>query len=736
MIDSSSTGVHQSITSYLEKPKLIQTVSWTTSQLVSAELYSFEIGNVLEANDIWMDKIKGHLNIRGKAVVTLMVNGTPYHSGMLSLRYFPCFNRLPAESYIHRRSLISKSQLPGTYMLVNKNKVAIKIPYIAPTAFKDLYDPHNYDWGKVFLDVVAPLKAGTGADTTVQIQVWLHFEDFEAVAPTVPQGIMPQGDTGGKRKIKKLNVSEREKKPISAALGHAASAATALGGIPILSSIAGPTSWFLNAASNAASAFGWSKPTDTTSLVRTTENVHYYAVNSNGIDQSQPFGVLADNKVSLLPGIGGRDVDEMSIDFIKKQWAFYTSFEWDPTQAIGTQLFNINLLPYYFKEDIAGTTLTDMKAMSPVAFLSGLFDLYRGSIKLRFTFVATQFHSGSVEARYIPGTAASTTTTANAQYIHREVLDIQKGNQFCLEMPYAQAVNYLYRGDKYGVFTLNVVNQLRAPNSAPGSVTVVVEVAGCDDLEFAIPSNFGGEVVASTGELLPQGQVDDEDDDIVCGPIAGSKVMLDNNYSSLYCIGEKVMSLLQLLKMNSRLTVTSAYVPSTTYMMDPSAISFCTDLATPGIPSMHGDWLSLIANCYAFRRGGYRVRVCSGAGGSFTVCMTDEGYDTSTIQALDNGASLGGLVNNTLKLQSPMYITKPGDCGFAAQIPYYARTPFIVNRNYSSNGTGITIENPRKNLRFQSTTADQNMILLRSVAEDFQLGFWIGVPAISITPIR
>lgn len=766
LVDSSTTGnLDQGIASFMAKPIAIATGSITPANLANSLVFRFDIASQLQTNTIWQNKISGFMNCRGTAKVRLQINANPFQAGRLILCYIPQYGHSPKTFATHQTSLMTKTQLPHVEMSLQDTECELIIPYIAPTTHYNFLTGY-YDWGTVFCYVYSPVATGSGGNNQVTYTAWLSFDDFELATPIFPQ-------SGGFRVSNKKNIIKKYrvnaiksnidsevnegKGPISSVLSNVSSIASTLYAIPALSPIAGPTAWLSNVLSGVASSFGWSKPILDTPVCRMFSNSHAYLANTNEADVANNLGLIADNKVSVMPDVALSGVDEMSLAFIKKQKAYYKTVTWTSTtlpgpltrDEINPRLFS-TILP---SAPMGATSDINPEDLTPVAFLAKLYRYWRGSLEITIKIVKTQYHTGRLLVAFSPALFNTSIANSATNYIHREVIDLRDGNEFCISVPYCNNTMYMDRDRTLNSLVMmmyvNVLNELVAPETAAQSVELLFEVRGGDDLEFQVPVPFN---MAPVQYVAPQSGGDDQAEPILCNPIGGATIHDASRMGSQLCIGEHATSLLQLAKRYMRLSSFFVFAGQNQMRIYPYnwGAHFTTGVPLGGTSGpLTNDYLGLFAGCYAHSRGGVRYRLVTDpvseadvAAGSFITHLvpfnesTDPYFSLSTASTIDQlGLPSNEIANEDVVTNGVTSFDSAYVAGTAASVPMYSSTFTRINKLVfqSTAGTSLPFKSPDSNkfmLKFTSTApaiAAQTS-LFRCAADDFQFSFWIGVP--------
>lgn len=718
LLSLAKTRVEPTIADFMSKPYLVRTGSMSPSNVAGTYLSSFSISPSIYANSVWLDKLRGFSLWRGTAVIRLQVNASPFHAGMLRLHFIPQYTKYIREFSSHNANLQTRTQQPGVEFDIQDTEVTFRVPYISPTAYFDVASGGE-DWGSFFCTVYSPLATGALSPQTVDFSIWLSFEDFEVDGPSA-QSYVRKGQKGTSKAYMIRQPSEREARPVSTILGQASKIAASAMSIPNLAPFAGPTSWFLNAASGAAAAFGWSKPLDDNSHMRMLNEPHMFSANANSFDLSAPLALLADNKLGFLPNMSGSNEDEMSVAFLKSRFAYIETIKWLDTSS--GLLWTKSLHPRM--GDTSYPAVPGSYTCTPLSFLSRIFDAWRGGIRLKFTVVKTPFHSGRLMVTFDP--AGNVPTVHASAYLYRTVIDIREGSVFCLDFPYMKNVNYSFcdpsRGPVLGSVNIFVINELRAPPTVSADVEILVEACGSPDMEFQIPS------LINHGPILPQGADEDPVKELVCDYIGGANPNVGSTESSLYCIGETILSLLQILKRYNLVHTRIAFASSgcwTPYSL--GALRTATPMVNPEVG---GDPLSLFSAMYAYSRGGMRVKlVTTPSSGLMRVGYyqnpTAQVADTTPIQIknrVDFLSGGNGLGTNMNSLHHGV--------GFSVQIPQQTRMPFMVNEFDTVQAPPAGGTRPKAMLEWNctSTMLPETTFLYRAVADDFNMSYFLSTP--------
>lgn len=723
--------VVSSISEFMAKPRISKTATWTTGAAAGSLLLSGTSWTETALDSVFANKIFGFSGLTYTTNIRVQVNASPFQQGRLRLSYYPNAVATPLKVVGHLGHRTSISQLPGIEMNVNDVSMEMRIPFTSFQEYLDVVNTANQVMDPVswYLHVFSPLANGANATiTTASLTVWIWYTDVKLFgASTV--AIQSQSKRSGKGRAAVRHVSEQEEKPLSSWLSSSASLADSMSSIPILSGITGPTSWFLRHASGVASAFGYSRPANGEPVRPVAPHFHSALPNADGVTPASVLALAHDAKIRTLSEYSPSGQDEMSMNFIKRQWAYFDEFSWSSANAIGSQLYKHDLNLGF------SNNLTTGVSMTPLTMLSNLFRFYRGGIEVMFKFVKTGFHAGSlaVSAQYGTVSGANLLLT-DTDPLHRSVVDIQDGAEFCLSFPFICYSDYLETFELYGTFYVHVVNAIVAPETVPANVIVQMYVRGMEDLEFSTvaDANVLSPIVAQGGQL-------EEDSEIVCEPVGGrlsNKTM--SGLQTMDSMSESVSSLLQVLKYGSQLYNYVSAVPTSilTWDMYPFAVGTFTKTGVAPVvsPPYQAGAMNVIRSCFAYHRGSFELNLIANQG----ALPTQPTFTArSHISYGSPGPVFSGTADDysntfqtgTAKTITPHTAANSAQHGLSVLLPYrsrYRAAPVIL-----MDRTGSLNETQSLNA-FRYTVNPNDVVLLRA-GDDYQCMFWVGVPILTTT---
>jgi hypothetical protein len=522
-------------------------------------------------------------------------------------------------------------------------------------------------------------------------------------------------------------------------LRNVSKAADIVAQIPLLSSIAAPVSWFTDIAASVANVFGWSNPLDLSEVTRAVQTIIPYANNVDMPDAAMPLSLYARNAIEVLPGLGGTDIDEMSIDHLKTIFSYWQGFNISTSNTVGQLVHSMLTAPTSFGNGF-NEDGRDVYGQSPLTFLTNFFEFYRGGLIFKFIFVSTEFHSGRYAICFVPSESSSPTygTYANSNYVHREIVDLREGNEFTYHVPYTSISNYRTVSQGFGRVEFYCINPLVAPSSVSSTIRVLVEVCAAPDFEFAALKSTNM-IVATVNSPQSKVSFPNKINEISNGSIGSSTLNDDNCMNSRHCIGEKVVSILAMLKHNSQIIPVAQGTTAASAVVSPFLLFVGGYYAERIDSAYRSDLYTMLVSCFSMSRGSVRWRIFNN-----TRETTNTYETTSSSIVYPASGTIAGIPESTASSPPtnwPLRVVQNSIYRGAIDIqtPPYHHTFARTNMNEFVGNGAIFIKNyadlsANKITINVNTATDTGNIYFRQVADDFQLSGFISTPALIYNP--
>jgi hypothetical protein len=759
-INSSSDSLSQEVKEFLQKPVIIASGNFSTTDTYSTFPEFLSPNDILGSNNSMMaDKLKGYLGFRATTVLRLVVNATRFQQGRYNVQFVPTGGALTGSTGNSRNrlnaitsTLVQRIQLPHVELDLNcdteavlKYKYNSAYNFFPMSSFSSSTSLMAFGIFKIY--PYAPLVAGSGS-TTCGYTLWASFEDIELVSAAVPQS--GRGYSVNTRRKNETDIEQVSSGmgPISSALMRVKGAADVFTRVPLLSSYASMTSWYSEILAGAASAFGWSRPINLEHSGRVTQNYLPYAANVDGPDDSFPLSYSYKNQVGKAQGFSGTDIDEMDFSFLCSIPTYSLTGTWTTAQASGVALQTIPVRPLALlvTRTVTGVGISDI---GPYQLIANLFEQWRGSMIYKFKLVKTEFHSGRLAVSFSPCSSSFSAiipTLAETAFLHRQIIDIRECNEFTFVVPFISSTPYKLSTDIIGTFMVHILDPLIAPDTVSSSVGIILEHCMGPDAEFAVPKKNNMQYVMG---IAPQsGDPFANTETNVCanyrGNIGSSSIPSDECSNSLFCVGERISSLRTLMKMPNPLVMQIAPTASLYFNIIPYFLPYRYYNTTPAYvePAVYSDLYTLISSLYLYVRGGVRLKYLDNT--AVTAAEPLVAYlGTGVISGVANtGVTFSaqdgsGFADTVQRNGLPSFYWKAGYSG-EIQVPAYGRvhSRLVTDclANSTSFGYNIVSTSSAPAVFVSRTTVPSTVTLtglLRSASDDANCGVFLAVPPVS-----
>lgn len=569
------------LSEFLKRDVKIQEATWTHLQRFDFALNPW---NSFFSIDSVARKMQNYSLVKGNLVVTIMVNGTPFHHGALvmSYRYLNRENIQPTFQTDFLK-LVTYSQRPNVFINVSTGQSAcLCIPYVAPTNYFNLVEPELPAplMGRIEVNSVDLLQMVSGTEN-ITVSFLAHMTDVVLAAP-VPNlsafSQLPVFDFD----IEAQSDEYSEDGPISGPASTVANIAGALTEAPVIGPLAVATQMGANSIAHFARFFGYSKPVniEDRTIVKNIP-VRSLAL-TEGDDTSSKLTVTAKQELSIDPVLEGLlSEDQLALSFFTQRETILDRFEWFPSTPQDDFIYKIKVTP--IAEHRLVELGNELVIPTSLSMVSRLFEAWSGSIIYRFRIIASQYHRGRLQFVHTPTGVLSESNLYNTAY--NCIADISECRDISIVVHYRQGIGYslcdftnnlsftstnpvgtdLIPDQFYdnGILGVRVLNQLTVPGS--DRVQVVVSIKAGPDFELMNPTgegifnssiftpdavsgpitfDFDLEAQAADVEITPKNEFGKDDYRIVH---LGECTATPEHKPLLY-YGERVLSLRQLLK--------------------------------------------------------------------------------------------------------------------------------------------------------------------------------------------
>ena len=478
---------------FWERPVKIFTQQWDVGS--TGFYHLINPWEALLKNPRLANRISNYKNFRGNLHVKFTLNGTGFHFGRLLASYTPMFigDKVTRNSSTVPQDMIAASQRPHIYLdPCNSMGGILRLPFLWYYDSVDLTTSEFTQLGFLNIRELTPLLHANGGTDPVTITAFAWLSDVVISQPTQLDinGLVPQTDEYGVVSGP-ASVVER----ISGRLAKA----------PVIGPYARASEVASGAIKDVAKAFGYCKPIMLDGIKPYRPLYAGNMVNTEGEDSSIKLSLDPKQELSVDPRIVSSTLDdEMSIVKIGERESFLTSFPWKVGDAPETQLFEISVSPMLY--DKVSTVENTEYHFTPGAFVAAPFEWWKGSMRIRFQFVTSNYHKGRVRLIYDPNESI---TSPDYNLAFNQVVDISEENDFSIDIgwashagmlrvrgPYSQVdlpftrtgAHDYSRTSHNGTLKVCILNELTTPNTTVlNDIGVNVFVASCSDMTFMSP---------------------------------------------------------------------------------------------------------------------------------------------------------------------------------------------------------------------------------------------------------
>lgn len=700
----------QNLIDYFAKPYIISSISWTTETPLT-ELVSFEVpSDIIAQSPVMLNRIQYWRGFRGDVVFDFEINPAQSQSGKL-LCVFQPFTRVSSNRYYARwYHLTSLTQMPKLEIdLATDTGGEMIIPFRLPAAYypvQNVFDTTQIeDYGTLTITPYAPLRGG--GSLTITTRVSFRPETVKLVNPTIrPLVAPPIIDHTFKARAKKRDV-EHSVGPVSAVLNSVSRVASTLASVPSFSVVAGPVSWVTAAAAGAASMLGYSNPRQERppKLV-----ISRMAPDLCTTDQALPAYVYAftgASRVGSVPSNSLCDLDEMHFSYLLPMCTFESSAVWSTASPVNTDFFG-QQVPFDLGRVVTNTPPTAYWIhYAPWRAIAMLFDQYHFSVILKIKIAKTRFHTGKLLVVFDTDVDADAPTVETANPAWQVVIDISKGSEWAIKLPYSNHNHYSNYAQNYGRVHVLVQNQLQAAGGAATAVDLIFETCVDSDASFGYPVDVGH--WNTSGGTLPSDAVQPLTHLVTLGP------NIDPVSYESACQGDTCHSLRTYLKRGVEVTNGSADICAAFPCNVPwGTISYDNaETETPLHPNLK--WIS---SWYGLYRGTLNYHASVG-----TACPA---Y-LSMPAKLDGSPPIDGV--NTME-----YIQFiPSTTMVSLQCPQMALNPWRYTVGYADNNVPNIASFYVPWIVLQFNNANTRTRILTCLGDDFTFAYFLGVEPLITT---
>jgi hypothetical protein len=407
-------GLTNDIIGFLKRPVLLHSFEWTKAQGRGAIVTQKDFPHDwIFSNPMIQEKLRGFRFLRCTFVIEIQVNAQPFNAGAL----LAWFNPLGGEDYKRLSSayhLGGKFGYPNAVYRCNESTACrIRIPFFPVMSHYDLVEGYGTA-GRLQVEILSAL---TGADD-VDGTIWCWAENIDL---TMPTGINPAPALSGKAQA---GTAE-------ALTGNVMKMVDAVPGVSlagsILPEVMDKAASVITSAGAIATAFGWSKPLNS-NITENMQMAHVrFAPNATGTTDARVMALDGKNTTATATDVFNTKADEMSFKEIIRRPIYLTRSMLRKVQKAGDRILYFPADPCWCPRRTVGSgeTAGIIREETYLSYLSTCAAFWRGTLKYKFVFFKTPFHSARIRITFVPGPRIEDTSTIDLAKCYSEIHDIR-----------------------------------------------------------------------------------------------------------------------------------------------------------------------------------------------------------------------------------------------------------------------------------------------------------------------
>jgi hypothetical protein len=480
------------LNNFFSRPVKIFETAWETNSPLFARIDPW---SAFWENPRVLEKITHYALLRCTMNVKLLINGNAFYYGRGMMSYEPLaeddgisYNKLVRNNAYDEIDLIRSSQRMKVFFNPTESEGgSLKLPFFW---YRNALTIPGSEWnqmGQLVLQSINDLRHANGSTNPVSISIFAWAEN---VSVSIPTAARPGDEMGF--------ADEHNRNIISKPASNVARVASSLSSLPWIGRFAKATEIGATGVAEVAKIFGYSSPPELNYSVVVPNAAPSMAV----VDTKRPCHKLTiDSKQELTidpvtTGISA--MDELAINSIACRESYITKFRWNMSDEVGDHLFSMIVDPAQTR--IQGSEIH----LTACALAVFPFKYWRGTMRVRFQIVSSNYHKGRLQIAYDPLIAGSS-REFNTHYT--TIHDISTDKDFSIDIGWGKSTAFrehmsidntigigaslppstLVKGNGY--LSVNVLNELTVPGAVVSDIDINVFVSMLDDFEVAQPSS-------------------------------------------------------------------------------------------------------------------------------------------------------------------------------------------------------------------------------------------------------
>lgn len=622
---------------FLTRAYLVDRFTWTEAQ--DGRIANYTFPQTLIRLPPIANKLRYYNYLRTGFKFFFMVNGTPFHYGLLKVRWIPASAEDsmpgPGKHANQWSTLQAISNMPGVDILaMNSRTYEFKVPYelaiqalnLVNVAETNVSAPSAFTAnGTLEVWIVNPLRTLVDGASPVSVSIYAALEDpilfmpmpralnFEGI-PATSKFLLPEYiDTPipaffeyqGKESKKKT-----EKGVVSSTLDSIAAVTPLLAAIPEVGEVAMAVGTVANIASGVASLLGYSKNTDLS--IDYPANIRYPSPSlSRGAITTNKLTMDPENEKPDLGAVASGDNDEYLLSRITSTYTFLGRVAYTPTSStLFERIIRVAMKPNIRRKVnyTPGSLTYTVNAHTMSSYVSNLFKYYRGGIRVKFEFVFSQFHTQRFRVFYTPSGSGFTNDPIEQANCLSKVITVNGYHTCEITIPYNNEFYALdlEQGNFMGYLFLVPISGLTVAQPSTSQVYINTYFATDTDAEFFMLTPDVSLRRTYTFPIYPDTQFVKEGPSIEMEEIisSGGNFVFTNPSYHLgdNLTGESIRSVKDIIQ-----RATAIYGNVAAEMFKPAAEYLYTSETPIGLDMVNMPYFLYFSLLYRFRAGGFYI---------------------------------------------------------------------------------------------------------------------------------
>jgi hypothetical protein len=463
--EAAMTDIHA-----VERQQFLGEYKWSMNDAAGAVMLALDVPLELMKSRLTTQAFKRNVFWRGDTVLSIHLQTTQFNSGRFVVLFVPL---LPKAEAIERFAASGTNQSMVPYVNVDANSsktIDFVIPYFSQYTHVNTFERgSSSSLGTLLFIVRNPLYIGDSMSSGLVYTLFSRFEksQFSVVNPTVTT-IIPQG--GLNSKVTNINIRKVVDSTIDAS----------------------------STGDNFEAKAQFTKNDKPNLGLNYTpvRNADYPMLcNASNVEYAENLSLECSSIVGLSNGVAGTMVDEMDFGFLKAKPSFVGSFVIRANGVANEQIYSRRLCPV---PELFSAVEDEIFQPDLLGYVSAPFYFWKGSLKFRFEFVATAFHTCRVAFCAHYSMPLDTVVDEDALSQYTIVHDIGVGqNDITVTFPWRSSTPWKRVPNStrsiesdccLGYMSVRVINPLNPPDSVAPFVEVNVFSMAGEDYEL---SGFG-----------------------------------------------------------------------------------------------------------------------------------------------------------------------------------------------------------------------------------------------------